>query len=81
MTVEARSDVHGEKDNICAIVVRPITIFTYINTKLSVCLYTYFSSISKPIVIPFGFGTKLRFALGKVLKQKYFYMRFLLIRY
>ena len=47
-------------------------ISTYINTKKSVCLficfYTLFSAISKPIEIPFG--TKLLFALGKVLKQK-----------
>ena len=49
-----------------------LDISTYINTKMSVCLYTFFSAISKPIGIPFS-GTKLLFAPVKVLKQNYFW--------
>ena len=45
-------------------------ISTYINTKMSVCLFvylfTFFSAISKPIGKPFG--TNLPFAPGSVLK-------------
>ena len=37
---------------------------------LFVCLYTFFSAISKPIVLLFG--PNLIFALGKVLRQNYF---------
>ena len=42
-------------------------ISTYIQKGLSVCVYTFFSAISKPIGITFG--TMLLFAHGKVLKQ------------
>ena len=39
---------------------------TYINTKMVVCLFTFFSAISK--LIGTSFGTKLLFASGRVLK-------------
>ena len=39
-------------------------ISTYINVKMSVCLYTFFLAILKPAVIPFG--TKFLFAPRKV---------------
>ena len=44
-------------------------LYKYEIVCLSVCLFAFFSAISKPIGIPFG--TKLLFIPGKFLKQYY----------
>ena len=64
--------------NTDASITRPqrnnLYLYKYENVCLSVCLYTFFSAISKPI------GTKLLFAPVTVLKQKYFWYKDSFIR-